>query len=317
MTKNLALKAFSILLALVLAYAVNSESNAGVITVVVPLEFHGLPIDRVVTRPTKKSVQVTLKGPSFMIGSVASSPPSIRVKVPNQPDERFPVSFKASDMHLPPGVDVLAFDPTETELVLESLESKEVRVEVPRLGQLRSGLTLDGIQISPKTVIVRGPRTEVRQLKSVETEPVDLRDLEGSEKVELRLRSAGNQATLSTEKVSALIEVSQIPLERVFKGRAVELRAAAGLGNLRVEPSEVSVVVAAPADIVSGIESSQVIPYVRLREKPTSGPGDIVELQVEVETPSGSKVVRVEPNRVAVRGELQKAPPIKSKAKGK
>jgi YbbR domain-containing protein len=239
------------------------------------------------------------------------------VKLPNQLEERLPVSFKASDMHLPPGVDVLAFEPTETEIVLESLESKEVRVEVPRLGQLRSGLTLDGIQISPKTVIVRGPRTEVRQLKSVETEPIDLRELEGSEKVELRLRGAGSQATLSTEKVSALIEVSQIPSERTFKGRTVELRAVVGLGNLRVEPAEVSVVVSAPADIVSNIESHQIIPYVRLREAPTSGPGGVFELQVEVETPQGSKVVRIEPNRVAIRGDLPKPPPQKTKSKGK
>jgi YbbR domain-containing protein len=314
MTKNLGLKAFSVLLALVMAYAVNSESNAGVVTVVVPLEFQGLPVDRVVTRPAKKSVQVTLKGPSFMIGSVASSPPSIKIKLPNQVEDRLPVSYKASDMHLPPGVDVLAFDPSEAEVVLESLESKEVRVEVPRLGQLPLGFTLDGIQISPKTIVVRGPRTEVRQLKSIETDPVDLREFEDSRKIELRIRLPGGQTHASTEKVSALVEVSQLPSERIFKGRPVELRGLPGLSGVKLIPTEVSVVISAPSDIVEKLEASEIIPFVRVKEKLSA---ITTEVSVDVEAPSNCKnnckIVRVEPSKITISSDAIK--PIVGKVK--
>lgn len=307
MTRNLGLKAFSVLLALVMAYAVNSESNAGVVTVVVPLEFQGLPVDRVVTRPAKKSVQVTLKGPSFMIGSVASSPPSIKVKLPNLVEDRVPVSFKASDMHLPPGVDVLAFDPSEAEVVLESLESKEVRVEVPRLGQLPNGLTLDGIQISPKTIVVRGPRTEVRQLKSIETDPVDLREFEDSRKIELRIRLPGGQTHASTERVSALVEVSQLPSERVFKNRPVELRGLPGLSGVRLLPSEVSVVISAPSDIVEDLDPSDIIPFVRVKDRLSA---QTTEISVDVETPTECKgtckIIRIEPTKITLSSDTIK-----------
>jgi YbbR domain-containing protein len=298
--KNIALKAFSLLLAVVLAYAVNSESNSSVVSLVVPIELKNLPSDRVIVRPTKRSVQVTIKGPSFMIGPVASSPPAIRVKLPDQVEARHSVSFNASDVVLPPGVDVLGFEPAEMEFVLESLERREVKVEVPRLGQLAKQFTLEGIEVSPKMLVITGPHSEVRQVRSVETEPVDLREIGKSSTVELRVRIPGSQTIGSTDRVTAHIEVAAVPAERVLKGRPVELRSSPDLLGLHLFPTDVVVTIAGTPQAIEALDPTTVLPFVRLR-----GGSEVSarQVKVDVELPAGIRLVRVEPPEVTVSAE--------------
>ncbi len=314
--KNLALKAFSVLLAVVLAYAVNSESNSSVVSLVVPIEVKNLPGDRVIVRPTKRSVQITIKGPSFMIGPVASSPPAILVKLPDQVEARHSVSFNASDVVLPPGVDVLGFEPAEMELVLESLERREVKIEVPRLGQLAKQLTLEGIELSPKVLVITGPHSEVRQVRSVETDPLDLREIVKSSTVELRIRIPGSQTIGSTDRVIAHIEVAGIPTQRVLKGRPVELRSSPDLVGSELVPTEVAVTISGSQEAVDVLDPATVVPFVRIKsglEIP------VRQVPVDVELPPGIRLVRVEPSEVIVKadGDRKESVPSAPTAKGK
>jgi YbbR domain-containing protein len=310
-TKNIGLKAFSVLLAIVLSYVVNSGQNSSVVSLVVPVEIQNAPERRVLVRPVKRSVQVTIQGPSFLVGTVASSPPPMRIKLPNQDADRFPVSFKASDISLPTGVRVIGLDPAELDLIFEPIERREVRVEVPRLGALPKHLTLDRVDINPVKVFVSGPSSEVRQIKTVESEPIDLRELKDSVVTDLTLRVPGTQSTLSVSRVSAVVKLGAVPRERMLEGLSVEVRAAAEFPALSIEPAAVTVTVAGPGDEVSELDRKTVIPYVRLPSSPGSGS---VSVDVQVELPPGMKLIRVEPRAVQVRKDGGNRLPSRSKS---
>jgi len=182
---------------------------------------------------------------------------------------------------------------------------------LPRLGALPKPLTLERIEINPAKVFVSGPRSEVRQIKTVETEPIDLRELKGNETKELLLRVPGTQSTLSVNRVAASIELGSVPRERMLDDLAVEIRASADMPVVSLLPTAVTVVVSGPGDAISQLDRTSVIPYVRMRSAPVTGP---VSVDVQVELPSGIKLLRVEPRVVQLQREPGVRPPTRSKS---
>jgi YbbR domain-containing protein len=306
---NKSIKAFSVLLAILLAVAVGSSSNASIVTLMVPLAIQNAPEGKVLVRPRKRDVQVTIQGPSFLVGGIASSPPAMKVSLPNQKTDIFKVFLKPSDVSLPPMVRVVSIEPAETELTFETLERREAQVAVPRIGQLPRNLVLEGIEPAEQRVIISGPKSEVRAIRVVETEPIDLSDFSETRTVRVRLRAPNGEVSLSEGHVAVTVRVSSIPHERGMGLRPVELRSASQFGGVRLLPREVSVLIAGEASRVSELDPTEVIPYVRLQSGPVR---DGVELPVDVEVPSGIKVIRVEPSKVRI-GTLSTS----SKGKGK
>lgn len=294
---NSSLKAFSVLLAILLALAVGSASNASIVTLMVPLAIQNPPEGKVLVRPRKRDVQVTIQGPSFMVGGIASSPPAMKVSLPHQKGDTFKIFLKPSDVSLPPMVRVVSIEPGETELTFETLEKREAQVAVPRIGQLPRHLVLEGIQHAEEHVIVSGPKSEVRDIRVVETEPIDLSDFSETKTIRLRLRPPSGEVSLSESHLAVTVKVSSVPHERAIGLRPVELRTASDLGGIRVVPREVSVLIAGEGARVSELQPMEVIPYVRLQGAP---PREGVELPVDVEVPSGIKVVRVDPSKVRI-----------------
>ncbi len=310
MTSNISLKAASLLIAVLLAYAVNSASNSSVVSLVVPIEVQNTPEEKILVRPTKRAAQVTIKGPSFLVGPIASSPPTLRVKLPATNDDRFLVNLKSSDLSLPPTVDVLSVEPPEMEFVFESVERREVKVEVPRVGQLPKELTLERIQIEPSMLVVKGPRSELRQLRALETEPVDLAGIEGNRTLTVRVRPPSSQVSVAAPSVTAAIFVESMPRERMLDARPVEIRASPELPSLKLEPSEVSIVVAGDREAIAKLLPAAVIPYVR--PKGTHVENEAAEVAVEL--PSGIRLVKVEPKTVKLRRDLGSKTGVKGKS---
>ena len=75
---NLLLKLVSLLAAILLAYSVHSDRNTSVLSFNVPIEIKNPPDDKVLVKPTRRLAQVTVRGPSFLVGPLVSSPPPLK-----------------------------------------------------------------------------------------------------------------------------------------------------------------------------------------------------------------------------------------------
>ncbi len=310
MTRDVPLKALSLLIALLLAYAVHSAGNASVVSLFVPLEVKNAPEDKVLVKPTKRGVQVTIKGPSFLVGPLASSPPALQARLPDDVDDRVTVSLKPGDISLPHSVEVLSIEPQQVDLFFDSIERREVKVEVPRFGQLGSSLVLEGIEVTPRSVTVKGPRTEVRNLKAIETEPVNVSEISQTTELSRQLRSPGSSISLSTSVVSARVVVGQMPSQLQFVDRPVEVRIPRGLGNFVVEPAEVSITVSGPPEKMMKLSANEVIPYVRMSELPK----DLAsKLKIQADAPDYLKIISIEPSFAVI----QRSPAGEPKRSGK
>jgi YbbR domain-containing protein len=308
---NLLLKLVSLLAAILLAYSVHSDRNTSVLSFNVPIEIKNPPDDKVLLKPTRRMAQVTVRGPSFLVGPLVSSPPPLKVVIPDDVGERLQVSLKGADLSVPSMIEVIGVEPAEMELVFEPVERKDFKVEVPRVGQLPKELTLSKVDVEPKVATVKGPRSELKQLRFIESEPIDLGDLSKTQTLTLTLRSPGNQSSLITKSVSVRVAINEIPRQRTFEKRPVELRTSPGVSDIGIEPTEVTVILEGPPAVVAEVDPGSVLPYVRVKEPP---PSEGREVDINVEVPEGCTVARIEPASVLVFKEHARR--MATKAKG-
>lgn len=303
--RNIPLKIASLFIALVLAYAVQRASNLSVVSLFVPLEIKNAPEDRVVVKPTKRGAQVTIKGPSFIVGPLAAAPPPLRVKLPDGVADKASVTLRAADLSLPPTLEVLSIEPSQVEFSLEPLERQELRVAVPRIGQLSKELVLEGIEVSPSAIVVRGPRSELKALKTIETEPIDLGSISSSKEVSLSIRSIGGSVTPETKTVLARVSIGEQPTARSFSQIPVEVRVVGGAsGGFTVAPRVVSLTVSGSPSNLSALQEHDIAPYVRLKAEVAANT-DTSREQVQIQLPLGLRVVSIEPASVVVQRKIE------------
>lgn len=296
MRKNLGLKLFSLMIAIVLAYVVNSTSNSSVIGIVVPIEVTRIPRSKIMVWPPRREVQLTIRGPSFLVAPIAASPPTLQIKLPNDVGNRYNTKLNPSDIVLPPGVSVVSIEPSEMDLMFDDLSSKDVPVDVARVGQLPEGLKLGKVEAIPDSVSVSGPITELRNIKKVETYPVDLREVSKTTEVDLEMSETGARVSISPNKVKARIEVVPIFQERKLDGRPLAVRVNDAHAKYQAEAGTVTVTVAGPKSVIEKLDLGLVIPYIEVGNVPSG-----TELRVEAEVPEGIKLVSIEPMTVKVR----------------
>ncbi len=205
--KNLSLKIFSLIVAALLAYYVHSDTNEGVIGLSVPVELKGLPADRVVIYPLARQVQVSIKGPSFLLSQIYASPPSFRVKLPEDLGNRFVAILNKKDLTLPPTIQVMRVEPSEIEFKFDKLIKKTVPVQVTQIGTVPEGFKITEITAEPKELVVTGPQTELMTIKRVETEPIDLREMNTDTERDVTLRFMMQQSELSATVVKVKVKV--------------------------------------------------------------------------------------------------------------
>jgi YbbR domain-containing protein len=297
--RNIPLKVASLFIAVVLAYGVHSARNSSVVSLFVPLEVKNTPEDRVIVKPVKRGAQVTLRGPSFVVGPLASAPPSLRVKLPDDSEDRVTVSLRAADLSLPPSIEVLSIEPSQMEFILEPIERQELQVTVPRVGQLAKELVLEGLEVLPKTVSVKGPRSELKGLKVIETEPVDLASLDRSTELALNLRTPGGSVVPSVKSVVVRLAVGEQPTQRSFLQVPVEVHTQSGAGAVSVVPSVVSLSVSGSPSALANIKIEELSPFIRINSAiELSGE---VKRPVQIQLPLGLRATVIEPSSVSIK----------------
>lgn len=294
--KNLGLKIWSLLIAIALSVFVQSQSNRGMVTLLVPVELRNIPQNKILLLPKLPQAQVRLRGPSYLLSNVASSPPSIVFRVPPDVGERFTVSLQSSAFATPAGVEVLSIDPPEIEFIFDELVSKSFPLIVPRIGQLEGDLKLERIEILPENVVVTGPKTELQGLPNVETTPVDLRGITQTSQRELELRVPGRFSKLAVNKVSVRIVVSTLTQERRFSSIPIQPPAGSS-AHFLFRPAVATVEVSGPRRRIKRLAANEL----RVEPKLEPAASGSMTVPLEVTLPEGISLVELDPEKVSVR----------------
>lgn len=296
-----ALKMLALLISLLIWWFVNGENNITVKTILVPVDFKEKPSEKVIVSDLNRQIKVTLRGPGFLISKVEASQPVFKVIIPQNVDTKYTATFSKYDLGISPPVEVMDIDPASIDVYFENLIRKEVDVSVPRVGTLNEGLRLESMQVVPEKVTIVGVDSELKGVKKLETESLDMREfgLENAAKPHTRslhLKVPGKFSSIpSGDQVEVHVQVAAIEISKVFTGIPVEIRSVA-TELLKISPNKVSVEVAGPKKAVENLGKDQIFPFVRfypgIQLTDTAG--------IQVELPKGVSLSKVDPSEVSV-----------------
>lgn len=288
---NLALKALSLGLALLLWVAIAGEKSSEM-GLTVQLEMQNFPKDLELTGEPVNQVEVRLRASPGIIQRLGPGDVAAQIDLTGAAEgERF-VPLTAETIRVPFGVTVVKVTPAILTLALEHTLQKDVPVRPRLLGSPAEGFEVAEIVARPATVRVAGPRSRVRDVESVFTEPLAIAGARGD--VAERLALGVEDPVLRILEVARVEVIARIR-ERLVTLRLAELPLVVRGGQGVTRPARVEVLLEGPASVLARAQPDQVRPYV------TAGTGVDALVAVDLAGLAGVTVKAIRPARVALR----------------
>lgn len=177
--------------------------------------------------------------------------------------------------------DVVA--PQEIELRVEPQAEKIVPIRAIFAGRADNGFMIgDPVVVRPDSVLIRGPRSLIDTLTSIETEPIDLRGLRNSATVRGQIRKPLSSVRMVRDSVSATVPIIASSV-RTFASIPIRLFHAPAGKNGSFSPQHVTVQVEGPAALVDSLVAAQISVTADARTADSIGR---VSLLIEVPRPA-------------------------------
>jgi YbbR domain-containing protein len=292
-TRNFALKLLSLLIAFGLWAFVNFGERDTEESLKVPLELRNIPAHLMITSPRVDFIDARVIGPRTLLRRIDRNRLSIALDLNGiRPG---PAVFRVGveSLNLPRGVKVVRINPAQVTLELERVGHKSVPVRLHLVGKPPPDVQLIDTKVSPETVQVTGPASDVDDLHVVSTEPLDISAATaGTIERELPLESAGEYLSLSANRVAAQVRLEEISISRDFKRVPIAVRNAAQ--EYRLAPDTARIVVRGSKRVVDDFELPKEAVYVDATDL---GQGEHV-VKALTDLPPGIEVVSLEPSEV-------------------
>jgi YbbR domain-containing protein len=172
------LKLVSLVLAVSLwLLLVPAEKSVTVKSLTIPLETLNIPAGLEIVEGPVATVDVTLRGPSRLLDGIGPSGLVARLDLERAtvPQQEYPLG--ASVVDVPSGVDVVRVSPSKVTIKLERTVAATLEVRATLRGRPAAGYHVEGMEIDPATVEVRGPESRVQAKAAATTAPVDITGL--------------------------------------------------------------------------------------------------------------------------------------------
>ncbi len=300
LVSNWPAKVLSVVAALLLV-VFNNISRLEERYISVPLELQ-LPNDLVAASSYPSRVRVTLRGESEGVQRILDEDVEAYLDLRNVETEGVvTTSVRVNRTGTALGVDPLEVyvEPAEVTLAVEQKAQKSLEVEPTLSGFVPVGYQLTGYQISPSSVEVEGPESEVAPLEVVRTEEIELAGRRNDFSVRVRLvRPSPGITFLGGDVVEfrGIVEEAVIlntfePVETVVINLAPGLTLSTALptGTIRVQGNQLDLDVVTVDQVQIVADASRV-----------TAPGRYT-LSTRPEVPSGLAVLRYEPQTVDVQ----------------
>jgi YbbR domain-containing protein len=166
------------ILSLAIAYGIwfNVANEPEMSTIVsAPVQYRNAGNNLEISSPLVDRVELETSGPSGLLRNLSNSRTAVILDFSDvsEPGEHTFTINRAST-NLPQGVELLRATPDQVRLLFERRERRTVPIHIRLIGTLPNGEILVGSQVSPESVDIFGPASQVEEVEFVETDSVDL-----------------------------------------------------------------------------------------------------------------------------------------------
>jgi YbbR domain-containing protein len=293
LTRNLPLKLLSLLIAFSLWFFVNFGERDSEQSLKVPLELRNIPAHLMITSPRVDFIDVRVNGPRALLGRIDHNRLSLGLDLNGVRPGPAVFRIDVASLNLPRGVQALRINPSQVTLEMERVGHKAVPVRLRLNGKPPADLQVGDTKVSPETVQVTGPASDVRDVAAVNTEPLDVSSATpGAIERELRLEAAGDYISFSANRVAAQVRIEEVQGTREFKAVPIEVHHAGA--PFRLTPDRLRLTVRGPKRLLSNLELDPGAVYIDASDIAVGQ----YTLKPSVELPTGVQVVSVDPVKV-------------------
>lgn len=290
---NFLLKLFSLIFAIGLWAFVNLGARDTERALFVPLEIRNLPRNFMLTTSVPDSVDVRVRGPRTLLGSINERRERAVLDLSNVRVGTTSFKIDASLLSLPRGVRAVRISPEQITLDVDRIAHRTVPVTPTFAPGGPSGYRVAESEVRPAMVSVRGPARDVENMKSISTEPIRLTSAAMFEE-SAALERPTDLVQLTPDRVVVRARVEEVPTSAEF--RRVEIGVRHGPGPFSIRPTHVDVRLRGPQRLFNGLRLSAENVYV---DAEGLAPGSHRE-KIEMDLPDGVDLVEVRPSEATV-----------------
>ena len=178
----------------------------------IPVSFHDLPEDLVVTGQSTDQVNIRVRGSRAALRNLSPAKLDYVVDVAGAKPGLSVYEVDVSRFDLPRGANVVSRSPATLEVEFEGRGRRAVRIRADVEGEPAAGFLLGAIVVEPPRVWLTGARSEVMRLTEVVTETIDLSGAAEPIDREARLSLGGGHVWME-ESLPVRIKIPIEPVE--------------------------------------------------------------------------------------------------------
>ncbi|UCH82427.1 MAG: YbbR-like domain-containing protein [Nitrospiraceae bacterium] len=210
-TSNIWLKLASLIMAIILWFFV-ILSGRSERTIDIPVNFVNLPPKlEVVDSP--QTVRITIEGRESILKDLKAGSVHALIDLSEVKTGKSFITITRDNIELTKMLAIKNIDPETVSLMIEDQLSKQVNVIPDIVGTPEKGYAIVEVISSPKSIIIEGPKSLVRKIRRVKTEPIDINDINADLTYRANLVLANGNIRKSLNKVEVNISVKKITAE--------------------------------------------------------------------------------------------------------
>jgi YbbR domain-containing protein len=291
------LKFISVFFAITLWFYVLNSAPI-VIEKKIPLNFK-LPKGMAISNLIDSEVTVKLKGSRVFMRNIFQQNNFIFLNLTkfilNKKKKEIDVKLSPADVPVPFGVEVLEISPKNLNIRLEKLAKKTVPIIPTLIGEVGTEFKLIKESLIPDKLEIEGPRSLVKEIKSISTTAIDISSLQKSGELKVAAVDIDTRLSIST-KESIFFHYEIRPRKANITLKNVRIRFLSSAKRVTSKTRVVSLDVLMPEGKDQSIKSSQVEVVADIPD----GSKGTLEVPLRAKLPEGVFLLKINPEKVKV-----------------
>jgi len=208
LTENIGLKISAVLISVFLWFFVTSRGQSE-LAFDIPLEFKNIPADVGIVNSSVKTVSVTVRGHERPMKNLKVSDVRVYVDLSKAKKGTDVFYINKDDVKLPYALSVMNISPSTVKVKLDETISRTFPVNPELTGEPRNGYFVSSIRVEPKSVVIKGLKSDVLRLHILKTEPIYIADSTSTMRQEVSIDTGGVNVTPDVETVKVTINISR------------------------------------------------------------------------------------------------------------
>jgi len=186
LTNNFVPKIVSFFLVCILWVFIGGQPRAE-IWMTIPLEFRKMPANMEIVGELMNRVEVGIRGPRTIISSITPDQLKAHVDLSQTMAGVNHIRLTPENIRAPLGTEVTKVAPSFVRVRLEEIKARSVLVKAQLVGKLPRPLRLKGVTIEPPEIVLQGPAGNLKKIREIFTEPVDLGEVKDNAPISVPL----------------------------------------------------------------------------------------------------------------------------------